>query len=223
MNKFFAASLLAIAALFVLTFYVYPLLPQTVSMHWNLRGTANGFQDKPFIFFMPALSLILLFFLWYLPYVDPLRSNIEKFRVAYEQFICVFTLFFSYVGLLVLAVNLGWIYNIPAFLLPGLAVLFYFVGVLLSKAKQSWFIGIRTPWTLSSEYSWNKTHALGAKLFKAFAILFLLIPLLVPDQAFMVLIALVIAGTIALVVYSYLAWKKDKKKSAKPLFRRRKR
>jgi len=87
-------------------------------------------------------------------------------------------------------------------------LLFIGVGILCENTRRNWFIGIRTPWTLSSDKVWDKTHRVGGKLFKiagviaivgiffqSYAVYFVLIPAL-----------LVAAYTI---VYSYFEYKKE--------------
>ena len=49
---------------------------------------------------------------------------------------------------------------------PAIAVLFVAVGFLLERAERNWFVGIRTPWTLSSDAVWRHTHDRAATLFK---------------------------------------------------------
>jgi uncharacterized membrane protein len=55
---------------------------------------------------------------------------------------------------------------------PAMGILFYIAGVMMSRAKRNYFIGIRTPWTLNNEEVWNKTHRLGGLLFKILVLLF---------------------------------------------------
>ena len=52
------------------------------------------------------------------------------------------------------------------FVIPVTGVLLYASGVLIKNAERNWFAGIRTPWTLSSDYVWDKTHQLGGYIFK---------------------------------------------------------
>ena len=42
-----------------------------------------------------------------------------------------------------------------------------FAGLMMRVAKRNFFIGIRTPWTLSSDRVWNQTHKVGGVLFIA--------------------------------------------------------
>ena len=67
----------------------------------------------------------------------------------------------AYVYGLSVGYNLGWRFNFLRLLAPALGVLFYGIGVLMGKARLSWFAGIRTPWTLSNEEVWDRTHEMG--------------------------------------------------------------
>jgi uncharacterized membrane protein len=94
-------------------------------------------------------------------------------------------------------------------LIPVLVALFYFIVTVLENTKQNWFIGIRTPWTLSSEKVWDKTNKLAAKFLKIIALLSLALVFL-GDLGLMLLVALIIASSFYLVLYSYLEFKKEK-------------
>ncbi|WP_440772343.1 SdpI family protein [Natronorubrum sp. DTA28] len=177
-----AASLLAI-----------PSLPDQVVSHWNAAGEPDGTMSKTAaLVFLPALSAGLLGVFALLPRIDPNRANIEAFRPSYDWFVVLFTGFLFVIHVGIIAFNLGYQFDFVALIVASLAPLFYFVGIVLENAKQNWFVGIRTPWTLSSEAVWDRTHELGSKLFKlaalvmlgglvfdAYAIYFLLVPLLV--------------------------------------------
>ncbi|MCD6528067.1 SdpI family protein [bacterium] len=107
-----------------------------------------------------------------IPKIDPLKKNLEKFRNYFERFFILLFLFLFYLYLLTIFWNLGLRFYIGQAMIPALAILFYYCGVLLEKAKRNWFIGIRTPWTLSSDEVWDKTHQLGGRLFNYHLFLF---------------------------------------------------
>ncbi len=93
--------------------------------------------------------------------------------------------------------------------LPNLAVgaILIVVGNLLAKVRPNWFIGIRTPWTLSSKTAWDRTHRLGAWLFVIAGAL-VLADVFVPLPYRMVpLVALPAGAAIVAAVYSYFAWR----------------
>ena len=107
-----------------------------------------------------------------------------------------------------IAWNLGYQYNFNDFIIPPLAILWYFLGVLLAQAKRNWFIGIRTPWTLSSDQVWESTHQLGAKLFKISAFISLL-GLFFKNMAIYFIIVPVVAAALYLIVYSYFKYQRE--------------
>ena len=43
-------------------------------------------------------------------------------------------------------------------------IVFASIGFILPKCRQNYTIGIRLPWTLSSEKNWEKTHSFGGRL-----------------------------------------------------------
>ncbi|MCK5282949.1 MAG: SdpI family protein [Nanoarchaeota archaeon] len=103
--------------------------------------------------------------------------------------------------------NFGFSFNISYFVIPAIAILFYYMGHILKFIKKNFFIGIRTPWTLSSDDVWNKTHKLGSMTFKMNAII-LLFALISPVIGFWIFIISVLVNVVFLITYSYYIWKK---------------
>jgi uncharacterized membrane protein len=94
------------------------------------------------------------------------------------------------------------------FLSPALAILFYYSGILIENAKMNWFIGIRTPWTLSSDKVWDKTHKIGGKLFKIAGVINLLAIFYQNYTIFFIVVPVIIVS-IYTVVYSYFEYQKE--------------
>jgi uncharacterized membrane protein len=94
-------------------------------------------------------------------------------------------------------------------MIPALGILFYYCGILIENTKRNWFIGIKTPWTLSSEVVWNKTHKIGGKLFKVVGIIAFL-GIIFPNYAFFLILFPVIAVSIYTVIYSYFEYRKER-------------
>ncbi|MDD1658893.1 MAG: SdpI family protein [Methanomicrobiales archaeon] len=202
-----------ILGILVLTFAVgiiaYPFMPDLMASHWGFSGEVNGYMPKIWgLFLVPVISAGLALLLLFIPRLDPLRENIEKFRETYELFIIVMLLFLLYLQVLTITWNLGIRFNITQLLSPAMAALFYACGILIGKAKRNWFIGIRTPWTLSSDRVWDKTHAIGGRLFKIAGVL-ALGGILLPGLAWLFLLGPVLLISVYLVVYSYLEFRKE--------------
>jgi uncharacterized membrane protein len=201
-----------IALSFAIGIYLYPDLPPRMAAHWNSQGLVDGYMPKFWaLFLLPLISITVFLLLIFLPRLDPLKHNIEKFRKQYETFIVFLVIFLFYLHLLTLLFNLGITFNMVQAMAPGFAILFYCAGMLMENAKQNWFIGIRTPWTLSSEEVWNKTHKLGSKLFKAAGII-MLFGIILPKYAIWLMLVPIISVTLYLFIYSYMEYKKIRKK-----------
>ncbi len=209
MRKSEVAVLGIILVSFVIGVYFYPQMPERIASHWNIQGQVDGYISKFWgLFLMPVISvgLFLLFIL--IPKIDPLKQNIEKFRKYFDGFVVLIISFLFYLYLLTIFWNLGIRFNMTQFLVPAFAVLFYYCGILVENAKRNWFIGIRTPWTLSSEKVWDKTHRLGGKLFKICGLIILLGIFLQGYAIFFVFVpVLLVAGYT--VVYSYFEYQKE--------------
>jgi uncharacterized membrane protein len=203
-----------IILLFAVSAFFYPQLPDKLASHWNAAGQADGYSSRFWgLFLLPIISVAFTLLLVFIPRLDPMKANIEHFKGYYYWFIVIFLLFFLYLHVLIIVFNLGYTLNMTLFLIPAFSALFYFIGVMISKAKRNYFIGIRTPWTLASDNVWDKTHALGGKLFKI-AALISLIGLLFGDLAIWFMLAPVMLCSVFIVVYSYLIFRKETKPKA---------
>jgi len=204
------ASILIIVLSFLASAYAYPLMQGQIATHWNIYGEPNGYMPAAIgLFLLPIMSVILLLFFLVIPIIDPLKINYKAFGKYYDYFVLAMTGFLFYLNILSIVFNLGYDFNISQALTPGFAVLIFILGSLTENAKPNWFVGIRTPWTLSSMGVWDKTHKLGGKLFKGSAIISL-VGLLFPDISMFFTTIPLIASAFYLFVYSYLEFEKEK-------------
>lgn len=201
------AAILLILVSFAVGAYAYALLPEQVASHWGLSGQADGYMPKAFgAFLLPVMLLVLFAVFVIIPRIDPLRANIQLFKPYYYGFVLVITAFMFIVYLQTILWNLGTMISFNLTLPVLLGGLFFYTGIVLEKAKRNWFIGIRTPWTLSSDEVWDKTHRLGGKLFKAVGVASVVCILL--PAAFLIVIGLLIGASVGLVAYSYVEYAK---------------
>ncbi len=197
---------------FLIGAYFYPLLPAKVAAHWNAAGQVDGYMSRFWgTFLMPLVSLVMAVLFIIIPRIDPKAANIEKFRGYFDRFTIILFLFLLYIYLLTLNWQFtGGGFNMVVWLVPAFAVLFYAAGILIEHADTNWSIGIRTPWTLSNEVVWKKTHALGSKLFKVSALIGLL-GLIWTNLAVYFILAPVILSAFGAAVYSYIVYRKQLK------------
>lgn len=199
-----------IALMVVAGIALYPSLPAQMATHWNAAGQVNGYMSKFWgTFLLPLISAGIALLYLALPKIDPRRKNFVEFRQIYNAFFIAIMFFMAYVYALSLAYNNGHTFDFSRALLPALGFLFVFIGQMLPHVQSNWFVGIRTPWTLSSETVWAKTHQQGRWVFTAAGIL-ALFGVFWPTHAFVFIILPLLLGVVWLTIYSYLAFRQEK-------------
>lgn len=210
-----AAGLLVMLAA---VFWAMPQLPAgDIPTHWGLSGEPDRFSSREeataILFLMPAITLLLGVVFTVAPMLDPFQAGLRHSAKAYlAGWIGAVTLMtFCGVGLALMMVGghgsaTGDIF--PRIVLSGAALMIIVLGNYLPKTRQSFFLGVRTPWTLTSAIAWERTHRLAgllfvlAGLFGLFASLFLNgLWAILPFSLAMVAVAL------TCIVYSYFAWR----------------
>jgi uncharacterized membrane protein len=183
-------------------------MPEQMAIHWGLEGTADGYGSKLIgLFFIPIFLVLLLPLMYVLPRIDP-SKGLEKFRATYEWFVFGFLCYMGYVHLLGLAWNLGWRFSFIRLLAPAIGLLFMGIGLVLKDAQLNWFMGIRTPWTLSNEVVWDKTHDVGGKMFIVCGALASLGALIDGWASLLLIVAPGVFTGIFLFIFSYREYKK---------------
>lgn len=201
--------LLAVAT----TLFAWAKVPTNtqIPIHWNIQGEVDGYASKTFgLWFSPGLIIALSVLLAFVPRMEPRIENLRQSQKAYKVvwgFILAFML-----GLHIITTSAALGKNINMMLVMSLSmgILFMAIGNYMGKIRSNFMFGIRTPWALSSEISWNKTHRLGGRLF-------VLVGLAVFLSAFFkngaLSFGLLIGGVFLIVfityAYSYLMWRQD--------------
>ena len=188
-------------------------LPDQMASHWNVYDQVDGYTSKFWgVFLMPFVTLGMLILFIIIPNIDPLKANIAQFREIFNLFIVLIVAFMLYIHGLTLAWSLGFTnFKMSTTMLPFMGVLFIAIGFMLRKAKRNFFIGIRTPWTLSSDSVWDKTHQLGSILFMASGVFAIIGGLFGGMIAFWLMFVPLIGSSLFLVIYSYVLYRDETK------------
>lgn len=210
MKKTNIIIIIVILISFAIGIYFYSQFPDRIASHWNIKGEVDSYMSKFWgLFLMPIILLGLWLLFLLIPRIDPLKKNIEKFRKYFDVFIVLITLFLFYIYLLAIAWNTGMRFDMGRAVVPAMGILFYYIGVLLKHAKRNWFIGIRTPWTLSSDKVWEKTHEIAGKFFKIAGVIAVL-GIFFPQWVFLIVVAPILLFVIYIFIYSYFLYQKEK-------------
>lgn len=201
----------AVAA--ALSAWTYPRLPPRVAIHWGWSGQPDGYASKLLaVAMLPLLILGLRALLSVLPRIDPKGENYQKFAGTYWLIFNGVIVFMGVIHLAVLGYGLGAPVRMDRVAAAGVGVLLVVVGNYITRVEPNWFVGFRTPWTLSSERVWRRTHRIGGWILAAGGALIVL-TVFVPAGAVMP----VFVGTIALVavvpvVLSYVFWRRERER-----------
>ncbi len=205
-------SIIVVMATVLASFYFYAHFPERVPTHWNVVGEVDGWGTRwQGAFIIPIMLVVMYVFFLFLPMLDPKKERYTQFAKTYHIFK---NMILVVLGLIYFIASLNGVgYNIPIqYTVPVIiGLLFIVMGNYMGKLKRNWFIGVRTPWTLSSEEVWNKTHRVSGYLFILAGLGIIITPMLPKTLGFWLfgtMMVLIIFGTLG---YSYFLYLKEKK------------
>lgn len=195
----------------IVAFILYPHMPETIATHWNFNGVADSFSPKLWGVLIMPIFFVSIFITYALFYRSDFFKN-KDLKKQLDLTIVLAMLFLFYVSILSLVYNTGVHFNFSYFIIPATSVLFIVLGVISMKIKKrNLFFGIRTPWTLTDDEVWIKTHKLGGKLFIIMGVV-TLIALFYLKYFTIIFFAEIIGIILIIFIYSYVLYKKKQKK-----------
>jgi len=192
---------------------VWNTLPETIAMHFNLKGDIDRYGSKnelaTMILILIAVNAFVYLLLPQVYRIDPKRYAVENkgrlFRIAFA--VAVFTA--AVLCLIIYSSIHGNIKFSMRFILAGVGLMLAVVGNYIYNIKPNYFAGIRLPWTLNNNENWKKTHLLGGKLLFGGGLLIAVICLFAPFIFSMIaLFSIVLLITVTTCIYSYRLYKK---------------
>ena len=224
------ATFIATFIMAAIAFWAMGSIPSSgeIPVHWNIKGEADRFvspeEARLTVWIFPAVSILVGSILALAVKIDPRKTNLEKSRRAYLAIWIGTMILMTFVTALVCysmvngenASQSGHAL-MPKLITVGISVLLIVMGNYLPKTRSNWFFGVRTPWTLSSEQAWEKTHRFSGRLFILLGVIGLISIFVLPAD---LQIGIIVVGSIAVailsVVYSFLAWRKATDRSETP-------
>ena len=178
--------------------------------HWNAAGEVDDTMPALQALLFPAgLALFVGLLFAIIPALEPLQDRLEGSAPLLRA---------AWVGTIGLMVAIQAIIAAPIFgFEPGVGAILALVGLLLivlgnmmPKSRPGFFVGIRTPWTITDADNWVATHRLGGKLFMAAGVAICLAGLVdMPGNVRMsVTIGAVMAASVIAIGYSWWFWQR---------------
>jgi uncharacterized membrane protein len=208
------ASAVLIVAMVAISLWGMHAIPAAarIAIHWNVEGAVDGYAGKPkALWLMPAMALGLTALFAALPALEPRQKNLlASNKLFHATWIGTLLLLAVLHGRIVIGAAAGITSGPLGISLVAVAFLTMLIGNFLGKTKSNFFLGVRTPWTLSSDYAWEKSNRLAGRLLFAAGLLTLPVySALGHATGFRFYIAAVLSSALVAIVASYVFWRRD--------------
>jgi uncharacterized membrane protein len=205
-----------ILGMLVLSLWVWGNIPeQPIPVHFDIAGQPDRYGSKfEGLMFLPLVALACNLLLSVLPRLEPRNEHLLSSSKAYGAVWIATIAFLAAIHGSSIAVVLGQSASLLSTVVQvAVGVLLMVIGNYMAKVQSNFTFGIRTPWTLSSEKAWNKSHRLGGWLLFGLGLGCTAVAVAGNSTLFLWLLLGGTGGIIlTLMVYSYLIWKEDPEK-----------
>lgn len=181
-----------------------------VPIHFGLDGQADAWAAPlPGLLWLPALALLLYGLRRILPHLDPRGDHLRQSERALDAIWLTLLGFLAGLQVFIVLQTLGWIGPVLQWPVWALAALMAGIGNVLGKLRSNFFVGIRTPWTLSSEHVWDQTHRWAGRLFVGAAVALAVLAGAMPRSAALLPLAVtvLVLASLAPALQSWRLWR----------------
>jgi uncharacterized membrane protein len=198
-----------VVASFAVVAVLYGKMVDPLPTHWDLHGNVDGWIAKPWgALILPLTQLGVVVCLLVAPRISPREAPMTEFAGVYKIVVVTLSAFLFTLTAVASLIASGVRLDMSMFVPIASGVVFVVLGNYLGKFRRNFFAGIRTPWTLSNDEVWHRTHRLGGKLMVLSGVATVAAAFVGPAPGTMVLLATLLASSIASGVYSYVIYKK---------------
>jgi uncharacterized membrane protein len=188
----------------------WPSAPAQVPIHWGLDGQPTDYADRTIgLFLLPLTAVLLAALFVVLPRLDPEPARTAAFERAFAVMGFAVIAVLAVVQVVVQLWTAGVQVSVGPVVSLAVGGLFVVIGALLGQVPRNWFVGIRTPWTLTSDRAWGATHRAGRWVFVLMGVGLVIPAVIQTPSAFALAIGGMVVGVLGLVAYSYVVWRTD--------------
>lgn len=207
-------SIVVIGVMLIISAWAWMRIPagRLVPIHWGPSGQANGYAPKALgLFWAPgiaaAVSVLMLAFL-----IFPKSETVARSTKAYLAASTTILVFFMACHIVAVLVTVGQPINVPAAIITMTGIMFVILGNYMGKIRRNRWMGVRTPWTRSSEQCWDKTHRLASRLFVGLGLVLIAVALggVRLEYVAGVFLVGVFGVTLWVYIYSYIVWRAER-------------
>jgi uncharacterized membrane protein len=184
----------------------FNLIDVPMAVHFDSHGSANGYESRDIgVSIIPAVSAVaMVLLLWILPSIMPKAHSIQRSEGAYGAVTLTIFAFLTMTQAMLVLSQAGVAMDVIRIIFTGVGLLFVVLGNYLPKTRKNWLMGIRTPWTLSDERVWDKTHRFAGPVFMLGGAVTILSTWFAPvDWRLPVMVIAILTASFGSYIYSY--------------------
>lgn len=184
-------------------------LPAKFATHWGIDGQADGWSSLSFAVFAPPLIMLAVQWLCVLVTAkDPKNQGRNHKPLGLVLWIIPITS--NLCCGLMYALALGAEFSITSVMVAAMGLMFAAIGNYLPKCRMNHTIGIKVPWTYTSEDNWNATHRFGGRVWMIGGLVMILSAFIPGELGVVIMIVSVFVLVIIPIVYSYVYYRKQR-------------
>ncbi len=185
---------------------IYPFIPENIP-HRNFQMEIDGYTGKWTMLLLPLTTVGMYFLLYFLGKLDK-RNEMNK--NTYELITILTVMFFIVLNIWIIFSSLGYEFDIIKIINLAMGVFYIVIGNYFPRVKMNSVFGVRIIWTLRNAEVWKKTHRFGGYVFIGGGFFCLAAAFLNGFAGIIALLAVTLAITIIICVYSYVTFIKIK-------------
>jgi uncharacterized membrane protein len=171
---------------------LWQVVPNTVPVRWYEELPTATADGRTALLFPVGLAVITHAILWFVT-----RDHTDEFLLGYVRRFLNFALLVFYVDL----VTGFWHGPHPS---AALGVILFVIGYPLPSLPQNELLRLRTPWTLTSERSWTRSHRVAGAVFMCLGAAMVALGILQVPKALPISLIALVTVSAALALYSYM-------------------
>lgn len=198
-----------IAGMLVFLAWAWPQLPERVAVHWNAAFQADAWRPRWHLLLLPGVASGIWAGMPLLRRIDPRQADYGHWDATFRLVMNLVILLMAMIHVAVVGFNLGWPLDMHTVILNALGLVFVGLGNYMPRVRRNWWVGFRTPWTLSSERVWRETHCLGGRMLVLGGLMFVVAAFAPPPAALWIALPGVLLVVLVPTVYSYILWLRE--------------
>lgn len=183
---------------------------QPIPIHWNAAGEADGFGSRWWLLTGPGMVALTTGLTLLVARVEPRQANIVASYGPLRTFAVVMAAFGFLLTLAMTLAATGRVIDVGSWISVAVGLLIAAIGTLLGRIRSNYMFGVRTPWTLASDRSWERTHRLIGLTWVVIGLATAALGLAgLPETSIWVLLGGILLSVVVALWYSYVVWRDD--------------